>query len=73
MDVPTQSNTKQSSWKGGHCKHRLKNCSMIISYRNKLMEEGIDVMANAAQQEIVDVHDSNEEKEYIDLDTVGQS
>jgi len=24
------------------------------------------------QQEIVDVHDSNEEKEYIDLDTVGQ-
>jgi len=37
------------------------------------MEEGIDVMANAAQQEIVDVHDSDEEKEYIDLDTIGQA
>ena len=30
-------------------------------------------MADAAQQEIVDVHDSDEEKEYIDLDTAGQS
>jgi len=29
-------------------------------------------MANVAQ-EIVDVHESNEEKEYVDLDTVGQS
>jgi len=29
-------------------------------------------MANAVQQEIVDVHDSDKEKEYIDLDTVGQ-
>jgi len=46
---------------------------MIISYRNKLMEEGINVMANAEQQEIVDVHDSDEEKECIDLDTIGQS
>ncbi len=45
---------------------------MIISYRNKLIEEGIDAIANAEQQEIVDVHDSDEEKEYIDLDTVGQ-
>jgi len=71
MDVQTQSNTKQS-WKGGHCQHGLKNCSMNISYRNKLME-GIDVMADAAQQEIVDVHDSNKEKEYIELDTIGQS
>jgi len=49
----------------------IKICSMIISYRNKLTEEGINVMANAAQQEIVDVHDSDKEKEYIDLDTIG--
>jgi len=36
------------------------------------MEEGINILADAAQQEIVDVHDSDQEKEYIDFDTVGQ-
>jgi len=50
-----------------------KICSLIIFYRNKLMEEGFDVMADAAQQEIIDVQDSDDKKEYIDLDTVGQS
>jgi len=49
-----------------------KLCHMIITYWSKLMEEGIDVMADAAQQEIVDVHHSDEEKEYIDLDMVRQ-
>jgi len=29
-------------------------------------------MANVAQ-EIVDINDSKDEKEYIDLDTIGQS
>jgi len=45
---------------------------MIVKYCSKLMEYGIDVMANVAQ-EIVDVHDSDEEKEFIDVDTMGQS
>jgi len=45
-----------------------KNCSM---YRSKMMEEGIDVMVDASQQETVDAHDSDEEKECIDLDTIG--
>jgi len=36
------------------------------------MEEGFNVMADAAQQEIVDVQDSDDKKEYIDLDTVRQ-
>jgi len=48
-------------------------CDMIVTQWSKLMHEGIDVMADVAQ-EIVDVNDSDDKKEYIDLlDTVGQS
>jgi len=36
------------------------------------MSEGINVMANVAKR-IVNIHDSNEEKEYINLDTIGKS
>jgi len=49
-----------------------KLCDMIVTQWSKLMHEGIDVMADVAQ-EIVDVHDSDDKKEYIDLDTVDQS
>jgi len=68
MDVTIQNNTKQEA-----VANMNKNlCSMIVNYQSKLMEEAIDVIVDVVQ-EIVDVHDSDKEKVYIDLETVGQS
>jgi len=47
-------------------------CNMIVKYHIRLVKEGINVMANVAKR-IVNIHDSNEEKEYINLDTIGKS
>jgi len=46
-------------------------CRLIIQHRNKLLQQGIDVAASVPVEETVDVPDSDDDKDYVDLDTVG--
>ena len=46
-------------------------CHLIIQHRNKLLQQGIDVAASVPAEETVDVPDSDDDKDYVDLDTVG--
>jgi len=50
-----------------------KLCSMIIAYRKKLQNEGVNVASEVADADIVEVPDSDDENNnnYVDLDTVG--
>jgi len=45
---------------------------LIIGYRKKQLESGMDVPDEAVADNVIDVQDSSDEQEnYIDLDTVG--
>jgi len=46
-------------------------CSMIMQHQNKLLQQGIDVAASVPAEETVNVPDSNNEKDYVNLETVG--
>jgi len=46
-------------------------CRLIIQHRNKLLQQGIDVAASVPVEETVDVPDSNDDKDYVNLDTIG--
>ena len=46
-------------------------CRLIIQHRNKLLQQGIDIAASVPAEETVDVPDSNDDKDYVNLDTVG--
>ena len=46
-------------------------CHLIIQHRNKLLQQGIDIAASVPAEETVDVPDSDDDKDYVDLDTVG--
>ena len=62
---------KTTAGKEGVSKMDKTLLAMITEYRNNLVSQGIDI-TNAGQN-VVEVNDdeSNNEKEYIDLDTVG--
>jgi len=46
---------------------------MIIDYHKKLQNDGVNVSSEVADANIIDVPDSNNDKNnnYVDLDTVG--
>jgi len=46
-------------------------CCLIIQHRNKLLKQGIDVAASVPAEETVNVPDSDDNKDYVNLDTVG--
>jgi len=46
-------------------------CHLIIQHRNKLLQQGIDVPVSVPAEETVDVPDSDDNKDYVNLDTVG--
>ena len=50
-----------------------KLCSMIIDYCKKLQNNGVNVSLEVADAHIIDVPDSNDDKNsnYADLDIVG--
>jgi len=45
-------------------------CKMIVEYGKKLLNEGVDHTSSGTNN-VVDVPDSDDDKDYVDLDTVG--
>jgi len=49
---------------------QLISC-LIIQHQNKLLQQGINVTANVTAEETVNIPNSNNERDYVHLKTVG--
>jgi len=46
-------------------------CCMIIEYKMKLASDGFEYNPAHQEKSIVNLHDSNDEKDYVDFATIG--
>jgi len=67
---------KLKSLKKNHGKSMINKVDQLISHLiiqhwNKLLQQGINVTANVTAEETVNIPNSDNERDYVDLETVG--
>jgi len=67
---------KLKSLKANHGKSIINKVDQLISHLiiqhwNKLIQQGINVNANITAEETINIPNSNNERDYVDLETVG--